>query len=83
VSKDVTGQEIVYDEADLAEVLSPRHFVDVRKTYGGPAPSETLGAIEASETLLTKDTDTIASLRAKIVAAHEELRAAVADIAAN
>jgi argininosuccinate lyase len=83
VSKDVTGQEIVYDEADLAEVLSPRHFVDVRKTYGGPAPSETLSAIEASEKLLTKDTDTIASLRAKIVAAHEELRAAVADIAAN
>src|SRR6476620_6868444 len=41
VSKAVTGKEIVYSETDLARILSPRHFVEVRKTHGGPAPSET------------------------------------------
>src|SRR5205814_1205794 len=44
VSKAVTGAEIAYDEAALAEILSPQHFVNVRRTYGGPAPSETLRA---------------------------------------
>ena len=32
----------------LAEILSPRHFVNVRRTLGGPAPEETARAAEAS-----------------------------------
>ncbi len=39
----------------LARVLSPRHFVDVRKTPGGPAPSETVRAIAASRLRLAED----------------------------
>ncbi len=55
IAKDVAGLELGYDEAALNEILSPRHFVDVRKTHGGPAPSETLRAIEASEEALRVD----------------------------
>ena len=49
VSKEVTGKEIVYTDAQLAEILSPRHFVEVRKTYGGPSPSETARALGVSK----------------------------------
>jgi hypothetical protein len=38
----------VYTESQLETILSPRHFVDVRQTYGGPAPEETARAIDAS-----------------------------------
>src|SRR5262249_34133906 len=45
VSRNVAGKEIVYTDAQLAEILSPRHFVEGRKTHGGPAPSETTRAL--------------------------------------
>ena len=80
VSRKVTGKEIVYDEAELATVLSPRHFIEVRQTYGGPAPAETLSAIEASEQHMARDAEKIAALRAKLTAAHEQLMAAAAGL---
>jgi argininosuccinate lyase len=40
-SFELLGTELTYSEASLAEVLSPRHFVNVRKTLGGPAPEVT------------------------------------------
>jgi argininosuccinate lyase len=78
VSRAVTGTEIVYDEAALADVLSPAHFIEVRKTYGGPAPSETASAITSSEELLKKDTKAATDLRSKLAAAHQQLHAAAA-----
>ncbi|PYR88579.1 MAG: argininosuccinate lyase [Acidobacteria bacterium] len=74
VSKDVTGTEIVYDEAALAEILSPRHFVDVRKTYGGPAPSETLRAIGVSQGLLRGDDEWLKDVRARLERAEKQLK---------
>ena len=44
-AREVTGQEIAYTDAQLAEILSARHFVEVGKTHGGPAPSETARAL--------------------------------------
>ena len=35
--------------------MSPQHFVEVRKTWGGPAPSETDRAIGESKRLLAAD----------------------------
>jgi argininosuccinate lyase len=75
-SRAVIGRELVYDEADLARILSPRHFIDVRTTPGGPAPSETLRALKASETLLDQDAAAIAAVRSRLSAAREQLRAA-------
>src|SRR5216684_3988869 len=37
-----------YTDSQLETILSPRHFVEVRQTYGGPAPEETARATEAS-----------------------------------
>jgi argininosuccinate lyase len=78
ISADLLGSAVQYSPQDLAEILSPQHFVRVRTTPGGPAPSETARAHEASTKRLTADTawldDTIAALRA----ADHELTAAAA-----
>ena len=54
-SRDVLGEPIAYSEEALAEVLSARHFVNVRKTPGGPAPEETQRAANASRQQLDAD----------------------------
>jgi argininosuccinate lyase len=46
---------LFYSDDDLARILSPRHFVEVRHTYGGPAPEETERAAAASLTRLERD----------------------------
>jgi argininosuccinate lyase len=51
----VLGTPVVYSDAALAEILSPRHFVAVRRTHGGPAPEETARAAAASRQLLGAD----------------------------
>jgi argininosuccinate lyase len=45
----------MYTDSELETILSPRHFVEVRHTYGGPAPEETDRACEASA--LQRDAD--------------------------
>jgi argininosuccinate lyase len=51
-SKAILGRAIDYSEADLQRIMSPAHFVNVRTTHGGPAPSETSRAIAESKRLL-------------------------------
>jgi argininosuccinate lyase len=55
VSKDVTGRAIEYPEDQLRKILSPSHFVEIRKTLGGPAPEVTAAAIERSRATLIQD----------------------------
>jgi argininosuccinate lyase len=54
-SRDVLGSPLTYSEAALTEVLSPRHFVNVRTTPGGPAPEETARAARVSRQQLDAD----------------------------
>ena len=54
-SKEVLGAPITYAETALADILSPRHFVAVRRTHGGPAPEETARAAAVSRQLLDAD----------------------------
>jgi argininosuccinate lyase len=54
-SKEVQGTAIVFTEAELQKILSPRHFVDVRKTLGGPAPEVTARAAEGARLQLDAD----------------------------
>jgi argininosuccinate lyase len=54
-SADLLGAPLTYSEADLADILSPRHFVNVRRTFGGPAPEETARASHASRAVLDAD----------------------------
>src|SRR3989442_14501949 len=47
-SRERLGAPLEHSEAAPAEVLSPRHFVTVRTTPGGPAPDQTTRAIAVS-----------------------------------
>jgi argininosuccinate lyase len=77
VSKEVTGRALVYDAARLREILSPAHFVEIRKTLGGPSPSVTGAAIDASRALLDRDRVWLAGTRAKLASAASTLRTEV------
>jgi argininosuccinate lyase len=74
VSKEVTGTAIVYTDAQLAELLSPQHFVEVRTTYGGPAPSETARAIGVSKELLRRDEQWVGEARGRLSRADAALK---------
>ena len=80
VSREVTGKEIVYTDAQLAEILSPRHFVEVRTTHGGPAPSETRRALGVSEVCLAADDTWVADIRGRLAHADAARHAAAAGL---
>ena len=65
-----------FPEPALATILSPRHFVEVRTTLGGPAPSETRRALGVSKELLATDESWLRTTRKKLEAAANELKAA-------
>src|SRR5262245_27978766 len=74
-SREILGSPLTYSDAQLAEILSPRHFVNVRRTPGGPAPEETARAARASHQQLDADegwwsnaTDALADAERKLVA---------------
>ncbi len=75
VSAGIAGTAIRYSDEALAGLLSPRHFVDVRRTLGGPASEETGRALDDSNRNLEADRDWLAATRAAILAAAERLRA--------
>src|SRR4051794_14158009 len=54
-STEVLGAPLAYSEERLRQILSPRHFVEIRTTYGGPAPQETARAAKASRAALDRD----------------------------
>lgn len=56
-STEVTGSPIVYSESQLSAVLSPQHFITVRRTLGGPAPQETARALDVLQRQLQTDRD--------------------------
>lgn len=78
VSREVTGTSIVYDEAALQALLSPEHFVAVRTTLGGPAPSETARAVTDSEAASAADETWAREARERLRASEGRLRERVA-----
>ena len=80
VSATLLPEPIVYSREALERILSPRHFVEVRKTYGGPAPQETASAADASrqqlgadEAWCTRTTGALADARQTLAAAAAAL----------
>ncbi len=78
VSASVLGAPIEYDDAALAEILDARHFVRVRTTRGGPAPSEMARAIAASREALKCDERWLEEVRGKLASAEQALTDAAA-----
>ena len=76
-SQAILGRAIEYTEADLQRVMSPRHFVEMRTTRGGPAPSETARAIGVSRGLLATDRGAWQARRDRLTAAEAALKARV------
>jgi argininosuccinate lyase len=74
-SCEILGHAVQYTEAQLAEILSPAHFVGVRRTTGGPAPAETARALAASRSRLQQDEARAATLRDALAAAESRLNA--------
>ena len=52
---ELLGAPLAYTEAQLTHILSPRYFVEIRRTPGGPAPEETARAAKASRQQLDAD----------------------------
>jgi len=75
VSADLLGAPLTYSEQALATILSPRHFVNVRKTLGGPAPEVTSAAIDVSRALLAADRSWWATAGTALAAAEQRLAA--------
>jgi argininosuccinate lyase len=72
-SADVLGRRVDYADDTLATILSPRHFVEVRKTRGGPAPEETSRAAADSRGALTAHYQWLSGTRARLEEARRKL----------
>jgi argininosuccinate lyase len=55
ITETVLGRPIIYNDEQLAELLSPEHFVRVRTTAGGPAPERIDHGIAESRARLERD----------------------------
>ena len=74
-SQAILGRSLEYTEADLQRIMSPAHFVNVRTTHGGPAPSETGRAIAESKRRLQADRDEWKTRRERLARAEAQLAA--------
>ena len=72
-STEVLGHALSYTEEQLARILSPRHFVEIRKTFGGPAPDETARAAKVSRQQLDADEAWWAAATDALVKAEQTL----------
>jgi argininosuccinate lyase len=79
-AQEVMGSPLAYTDAQLADILSPAHFVKVRRTLGGPAPSETRLAIDEARARSDDDQRWLEERVAKLTAAQRELGERVAQM---
>jgi argininosuccinate lyase len=74
VAFELLGRPIVYSDERLHEILSPRYFVTVRRTPGGPAPEETARAADRSRARLAENRRWYDGQRATLAAAELRLK---------
>jgi argininosuccinate lyase len=74
-SQEVLGAPLRYSRDDLERILSARHFVEVRRTDGGPAPEQTARALGESRRKLNDDRDWLTAARGRLEAARASLDA--------
>jgi argininosuccinate lyase len=73
ISRELLGEPILFSEAALVNILSPRHFVDVRRTLGGPAPEQTRLAADTARERLKQDYSWWQRATDALTSAHREL----------
>ena len=72
-SSDVLAAPLHYSEEELERILSPRHFVNIRRTYGGPAPEETRRAAAVSHAQWDADSTWVRTTTDALDAARRRL----------
>ena len=79
-SGELLGSALIYTDEQLAEILSPRHFVEVRRAAGGPAPDETKRAAKVAAQQLAADrtwwsgtTDALAAAELRLAGRSQRL----------
>jgi argininosuccinate lyase len=77
VSQRVTGRAIDIEASRLKDILCPSHFVRVRETLGGPAPSRTAAAVRDADAALARDVAWLAATRDRLSAADRDRAAAL------
>lgn len=76
-SREVLGRPIDIDADTLARILSPEHFVDVRRTLGGPNPDVTAAALQFSRARLDGDRHATTARRQRLDDAAAQRAAAL------
>ena len=72
-SSELLGAPLEYTDAQIAAILSPRHFVEVRTTPGGPAPGETARALDEARQAIDADAAWLTRTRDALGAAEHRL----------
>ena len=75
------GRPFQLTAAELAESLSPEHFVRVRSIYGGPAPEETTRALDEQRAAEARDKAWLTDCRNRLSQARSLLREKTGDSA--
>ncbi|MBI1873242.1 MAG: argininosuccinate lyase [Acidobacteria bacterium] len=70
-SRELLGHPVLLGAGEVERMLDPTHFVEARKTLGGPAPQVTREALSAARERLQRD-------RAWSAGAHAQLKSASA-----
>jgi argininosuccinate lyase len=73
-AQEIGLEPIDLPEKDLERILSPEHFVEVRRTLGGPAPDVTAKAIAESRARLKEDLAATAARRQGLESAEARLK---------
>jgi argininosuccinate lyase len=74
------GRSLMYSDEKLQHIMSPRYFVDVRRTLGGPSPDVTTRALEESRTTLRRDREAWTARRDHLARSAETLDQCVKDL---
>jgi argininosuccinate lyase len=70
-ARELAGIDVSYTDEQLAAILSPRHFVAVRTTRGGPAPVVTTKALADARVRLNADRSWLDGRRDALKAADD------------
>ncbi len=76
----VLGYPLGLPDALVAEALDPRHFVEIRKVLGGPAPAAVRSLLTGHAKRLKEDEGWHAEQLARLAQAHEQLNREVSKL---
>jgi argininosuccinate lyase len=72
-ASEICGTPLEYSNLDIEAILSPRRFVEVRRTYGGSSPDEVARAIAVSTRRLDEDGEWWTTTRNRLIEAEARL----------